>query len=127
MFSNSFFQFFPCIYLVNVSSKDLEMQWISLSLDRVRPILVINVYRPPQGNIAKSSQLILDSFERADIPDNAETYIMGDFNINYGDSKTRAFKELNFTMSSLGLRQLVKEPTGKHTMPWMTLTFYGNS
>ena len=38
---------------LNISTKDLEMQWISISLHNVRPIVLVNVYRPPQGDYKK--------------------------------------------------------------------------
>ena len=43
---------------LNVSCKDLEMHWILLTLDNIRPIIVINIYRPPQGEFKKGCKLI---------------------------------------------------------------------
>ena len=96
---------------LNISSPDLEMQWVSISLDKVRPIIIINIYRPPQGNCEKGCELILDSFTRANYKDNTEFFLLGDFNVDYADSKSKNFKELNFTTKSLGLKQLVNFPT----------------
>ena len=39
-FSNTKFEY------LNTSNADLEMQWLSIDLDNVRPIIMINVYRP---------------------------------------------------------------------------------
>ena len=36
---------------LNMSSIDIEIQWITLKLPKVREILIGNVYRPPQGNL----------------------------------------------------------------------------
>ena len=96
---------------LNVSCKDLEMQFIALNLENVRPLIVINVYRPPQGNCEKCCNLIQDAFTIADYKDNTEFFIMGDFNINFADKKSPGYGDLLFTMSSLGLKQLVKLPT----------------
>ena len=38
---------------INISCKDPEMMWIILYLENVRPIVIVNVYRPPQGSYAK--------------------------------------------------------------------------
>ena len=95
---------------LNISCKDLEMMWINVSIDNVRPIVVVNVYRPPQGNCTRC-ELISNAFDRADLKDNTDIFVMGDFNINYGDKSTTAYKELNFTTKSLGLRQLINSPT----------------
>ena len=94
-----------------ISGKDLEMQWVSLSLKHVRPVVIVNVYRPPQGNLKACCKLILDSFDKAHLTENTEIYVMGDLNTNYEDSKSSTVRELDFTMNSLGLSQLVKEPT----------------
>ena len=96
---------------LNRSGPDLEMQWVSLLLEHVRPIVVINIYRPPQGNYKEACRLILEAFDRADMKDNTEIYVMGDFNINYKDSKSPEFKELDFSMRALGLNQLLREVT----------------
>ena len=99
---------------LNTSCKDLEMQWISISLDRVRPIVIVNIYRPPQGSYKEGCRLIGEAFNRANTKDNTEFYMLGDFNINFKDSKSPAFKELDFTTKAIGLSQLIKEPTRLH-------------
>ena len=96
---------------LNMSSADLEMQWITINLGKVRPIVVINIYRPPQGSYKTACKFISEAFEKADLKDNTDIFILGDFNINFKDSSSPAFKELSFTMKSLGLSQLVKETT----------------
>ena len=35
---------------LNVSCKDLEMQWITIKMYNMRRIVILNIYRPPQGN-----------------------------------------------------------------------------
>ena len=38
---------------LNVSCRDLEMIWVNLFIDNVRPIVIVTVYKPPQGNYKK--------------------------------------------------------------------------
>ena len=96
---------------LNISNTNLEMQWVTIDLERVRPIIIVNIYRPPQGNYKTACKLINEAFEKASLKSNAEIFILGDFNINFKDTTSLAFKELNFTMRSLGMSQLIKEPT----------------
>ena len=35
---------------LNCSCKNPEMQWVSLEMGNMRRIVLINIYRPPQGN-----------------------------------------------------------------------------
>ena len=96
---------------LNVSCKDLEMLWIKLCLKNVRPIVVVSIYRPPQGSHVKCCELISDAFERADLKNNADIFMLGDFNINFMDKVSPAFRELDFTSRALGLRQLIDTST----------------
>ena len=96
---------------LNASCADLEMQWIAISVENVRPIIVVNVYRPPQGNIKAACKMISESFEKADMKNNSDIFVLGDFNINFKDNTSPGFRELNFTMQSLGLFQQIREPT----------------
>ena len=96
---------------LNTSCKDLEMLWIKLSLENVRPIIVVNIYRPPQGSYLKCCELISNAFEKADLKDNTDIFMMGDFSINFDDKTSPGFKELDFTTKSLGLNQLIESPT----------------
>ena len=89
----------------------MELQWISISINNIRPIVVVNVYRPPQGDVKKVCKIISESFECTNFKDNTEFYVMGDFNVDYRDMKSAAFRELDFTMRAIGLSQLVKDPT----------------
>ena len=96
---------------LNTSCKDIEMVWVKLFIKNVRPIVIISVYRPPQGNYKRCCELLSSAFDKANLKDNTDIFILGDFNINFGDKKNPSFKELSFTTQALGLRQLVNSPT----------------
>ena len=51
----------------NQSTKDSEVQWLSLNQDNIRPILILNVYRPPQGDCKKNCKYIQDSIQEANL------------------------------------------------------------
>ena len=93
----------------NVSCKELEMLWVRLYLDNVRPIVIVNVYyKPPQGSYVKCCELLSEAFERANLKDNTDIFMLGDFN---SDKTTPAYKELDFTTKALSLKQLIDIPT----------------
>ena len=96
---------------LNTSCADLEMQWLETDLVNVRPIVIVNVYRPPQGDPKRACKLITEAFMKASLKDNAEIYLLGDFNIDFDDKKSTAFKELEFTAKALDLVQLTPSPT----------------
>ena len=87
------------------------MQWVAINLTNVRPIVVVNIYRPPKGDYKKCCTLISDAFMKANLKDNTEIYLLGDFNINYNDKKAPAYRELDFTTRTLGLSQFITSPT----------------
>ena len=96
---------------LNISCADLKMQWIALDLENVRPIVVINVYRPPQGDYKTCCKLITEAVMTANLKDSSEIYLMGDFNIDFEGRKSPAVRELEFTTKSLNLTQLITSPT----------------
>ena len=96
---------------LNASSEHLEMQWLAVTLKRVRPITIVNIYRPPQGKLKSACKLISEAFEKANMKDNTDIFVLGDFNVNFKDTKSASYKELSFTMQSLGLSQQVRDPT----------------
>ena len=96
---------------LNHSSVDLEMQWILLDITHMRNIVIINIYRPPQGDYKTACRLISDSIRKADLKDNVELFLMGDFNINISDKRSPMVRELESTTSFWGLRSLIHENT----------------
>ena len=49
---------------LNCSNKDLKMQWISLENKNMRRVVLINTYRPPQGDYKKACKFIHDAILR---------------------------------------------------------------
>ena len=42
----------------NKSSKDIEVQWLQLSKDKCKDIVIGNVYRPPTGNLGSAIKIL---------------------------------------------------------------------
>ena len=94
--------------VLNKSCKDLEMLWVKLEINNMRPVVVVIVYRPPQGDYKKCLDYIDEAFERANLKDNTDIFLMGDFNIDFSDRQGNKTKELEFMTRSLGLEQKIK-------------------
>ena len=96
---------------LNISSKNIELQWISMDNDNLRQIIILNAYRPPQGDYKVFCKELLERITAADIRANAEIFLMGDFNIDFHDKKSKEFSELNTVTKALGLKQHIKSTT----------------
>ena len=96
---------------LNCSTRDIELQWISVDIKNLRPIVILNVYRPPQGDHKKACNLLNDSIAKAHLKNNTEIYVLGDFNIDMKDKGSLMAKELLFTTGSNGLSPQIKKST----------------
>ena len=72
---------------LNISSRDIEMQWVSIKQPHSKLIVIGNLYRPPQGNIDTFTQVLENSLLQIDMT-TTELYIMGDFNIDMMNSQS---------------------------------------
>ena len=96
---------------LNVSCKDVEMLWLAVEISNMRPVVVVKIYRPPQGDHKCCNTLINEALERANLKDNTDIFLLGDFNINFADKRQARTRDLDFTTRALGLRQLIKTCT----------------
>ena len=71
----------------NISSKNIEMQWLTINQPHLKKIVFCNLYRPPQGNLTEFCNTLHDTILSINAKVNVEfeVYILGDFNINYLD------------------------------------------
>ena len=79
---------------LNISSKDVEAQWISIQNTHLKTIIIGNLYRPPQGNITSFIEYLENSFDMFDL-DKVELFLMGDFNIDDADKSNVDSKKLH--------------------------------
>ena len=79
---------------LNKSCKDLEMMWISIEIKNMKPIVLIVVYRPPQGDNKKCNEMLNEPFERANLKNNTDIFLLGDFNTDLNDRKASKAKDL---------------------------------
>ena len=96
---------------LNKSTCDLEMQWVSLDIKNMRKIVIVNIYRAPQGDYKVACKTIHNAISDANLKDNAEIFVLGDFNINMLDKKSPMVRELETTTSYWGLKAFIKGRT----------------
>ena len=96
---------------LNCSSRDIEMHWLEVRIPNLRSIVVLNVYRPPQGDYKAACKIISESIVKANLKHNAEMYLMGDFNINLLDKSSPQAKELLFVTGLNGLSAKITKAT----------------
>ena len=96
---------------LNVSCKNVEMLWVALDISNMRPVVVVTIYRPPQGDHKRCNTIINEAFERANLKDNTDIFLLGDFNVNFADKTHAKTRDLDFTTRALGLKQLIKSST----------------
>ena len=71
---------------LNVSSNDVEIQWIEIINEKCKIFYIANVYRPPDSNVEDFIIYLENSLSYID-NNRHDIFIMGDFNIDYLDSK----------------------------------------
>ena len=96
----------------NVSSEFAELLWLSIKNPKHRDYTIGIVYRPPQGNIKKFTDLITETVNKIPNLNKQDIFMLGDFNINnYADSKNKGRKHLKDFESLTGLKQLITQTT----------------
>ena len=93
---------------LHCSNKNIECQWVSISQNHSKLIVIGNMYRPPQGDIDVFIQFLEHSLENLEL-DRIELYLIGDFNIDFLDKKDPSYIKLSDLIKPLGLRQLYKK------------------
>ena len=95
---------------LNISNKNIELQWLLVSRPHTKSILIGNIYRPPEGNLGESLDIIENALQAITHLDKFETLLIGDFNADYsiGSATNKIIKQ--FENATL-LSQLIKDPT----------------
>ena len=96
--------------MIKVCTPDIELQVCKMTLPETRATYVINVYRPPDGDVGNALiilQELLGDLSGAKSPD---IVMMGDFNIDISQSSP-ANRKVSLFASNCSLDQLIKKPT----------------
>ena len=94
----------------NSNCVHLESQWISIKQYIGKEIIIINCYRPPQGDLKECLNYLNVGLNEIDL-DKSDVFIIGDLNINFFDKKDKSIQMFNNSLKQKGFLQYIKEPT----------------
>ena len=94
----------------NKVTEDFELIGIAIKHPNIKPFNVVGIYRPPSGKQHVFIKYLNDNLPNL-ISDRRETFLLGDFNINYATDETRNKHKLRTFELKFNLVQLIKSPT----------------
>ena len=94
----------------NVSTKDLECQNFEISFENQKNVLIINLYRPPTGNVETFVNIFDTALQNIDLL-KKDVILLGDFNIDFLDKSSKETKNVNRLVSEYGLTKRINCPT----------------
>lgn len=68
---------------LNHSTMDLELQCLQVRIGGNKPLLIVNLYRPPQGNMKSAINILNSVFETLDSIRRIDIICLGDFNVDW--------------------------------------------
>ena len=98
---------------INIMSKDIELQCLSLKIAMVRQIDIINLYRPSKGSIPVFLEKLSESITKLRMNPNSELYVFGDFTIDMLDTASQSTKDLLLHMKLFGTLPMINKFTRK--------------
>ena len=98
---------------LNITNNNIELQCMALNFKHMREMVVLNLYRPPQGSVNSFieylSKIITSIYQLC--KKNVEIYFMGDFNLDFSDTIDKNVKDLIQLMKSTGNKPLIDGQT----------------
>ena len=106
-------------------SYNIEKLCIRINKPNVREKIILNVYRPPNGNVAEGVKEMENAANLIQNHSSGELVILGDFNVNYNLRHTSPFKLIKDFERNCNLTQLIKTSTrqGKNSNTCIDLIF----
>lgn len=94
---------------LNVSNPHLESLTLEIIQPQTRPIILLNVYRPPNGKITEAISDLQNIMNQC--PTNAEIFIVGDLNIDLSNANSPSSQSIKQFESVNNLKQLIDKNT----------------
>ena len=93
---------------LNYSCQDGEILHVIIDEPHIKKCILINVYRPPQGNVENFTNKIIDNitYINNNYP-NAEIIMLGDFNLNVCDKNSEDSRNVRWIEQATGLKQFI--------------------
>lgn len=96
---------------LNLSTAELELQWVVISRPNTKRILLGNVYRPPEGSVNEAFELIGAALDEIDNITKFEIMIIGDFNADNLNKTGQHYQKIRSFEAEHQLQQLITVPT----------------
>lgn len=95
----------------NCCTADIEMQCIKVNIGSNRSMAVINIYRPPSGNLNSAIESLNKVCENLHNTRRLDVICMGDFNVDWSDISNGKTKQLKTFALKWGLSQSINRHT----------------
>ena len=96
---------------LNLSDRNIELQCLVMRPPCQKKYILLNVYRPPAGNLQLFQDTLIEQLDQATSFENIETFILGDFNVDLDDIHNPNAVTLVENFLQLGLSQKIVNPT----------------
>ena len=96
---------------LEICNDDIEMSEVKYNLPRTRKIYVLNVYKPPMGEIENCIEKIQQCLSTIRTNDQIDIFIGGDFNINVKQKKSPQYLKLSRFLKINQLKQYIEKTT----------------
>ena len=90
---------------------DIEQLWVDINVPHHKKLMIINVYRPPVGNIGNAILQLRNNLGSWEARDKYDIVIMGDLNINMKHKKSPGYDLLTDFCKDYFLSQVIKHQT----------------
>ena len=78
----------------NTSNKDAELLWVVIRPPFVKPITICAAYRPPTGSENEFTDILSEAVELACGRIRGEIFVLGDFNLNFLNTRDNPAKNV---------------------------------
>ena len=95
----------------NITNMDIEITTLSIRRPHTRKMILILVYRPPNGNIVHAIEYLNNLVKFIPNLDTLDLVIGGDFNIDFSRSRKENTIKLKHFSTKHNLTQHIKDPT----------------
>lgn len=94
-----------------IMNKNAEIQVLQIKPRNIRKMIIVNCYRPPNGNIDSFLDHLQSILDQIDKLEEFELYICSDMNIDYGQPKSPGYKKLKNFEAKYNVSQIITSPT----------------
>ena len=95
---------------LNVTSRHAEIQWIHITNDHCKDIILVNCYRPPTGDVENFVNNLEEGLAVLDL-NRFDIFVLGDMNVDLAQKNSGDVKLISSMLQHFGLLQIIKNPT----------------